>query len=268
MSEEEVARRQNEEDLKLYGSRPEPQDLVEIDETAQLRQLPPKRDAADFNAAIEHSAKRQKQDSEDFKDQTLTAMDWSSGATPLDAWLNQSALPSVGGSNDENVPRVVEESLTAQEQEEIKVFRNVHIAMSKDSRTTRSKTDSSIEGLANLGLETQIFYRNIVDRYPLLPISLARRLARANHDRAERLRSKRLNGSKNEAKPHDAGNGLISPEQKIQPQISGISQDVNRGTRNHILYRASPKDDGLYHCAFVKTHECFHRPDKLQCNYM
>ena len=84
-----------EEDLRLYGRRPEPPETIEVDEPAQLASLPLKRSAPEFEAAVDRSAKiRENSQCKKFNNQALTAMDWNSGVSPLDAWLNQSAIPS------------------------------------------------------------------------------------------------------------------------------------------------------------------------------
>jgi len=37
--------------------------------------------------------------------------------------------------------------------------------------------------------------------------------------------------------------------------------------REHELYHAVPRDDGLYHCPFQGQANCAHKPTKLKCNY-
>lgn len=37
--------------------------------------------------------------------------------------------------------------------------------------------------------------------------------------------------------------------------------------REHALYHAVPRDDGLYHCPFEGQANCAHKPTKLKCNY-
>lgn len=133
VSEEEVARQQVEEDLRLYGSRPEPPESVEVDENTRLASLPPKRDASEFEAAVNRPAKiRKKGESQTYNFQAVTAMDWNSGTSPLDAWLNTSAFPSAACAPGRRIPGDTEENLIAQEAEEIKVFRNVHIGMAPE----------------------------------------------------------------------------------------------------------------------------------------
>ena len=185
VSEDDVARRQIEEDLRLYGSRPEPPDTVEVDEYSQLANLPPKRSASDFEAAVDRPTKlREKSESKEFNYQALPVMDWNSAASPLDAWLNQSAVPSPGAALDrQESTNPVSDPLT-QEIDEIKVFRNVHMA----TAPSPEHKDPPLELVEGLDFGAQIYYRNIMDRYPVIPKYLARRLAVANCDRAERLR--------------------------------------------------------------------------------
>ena len=188
VSEDDVTRRQIEEDMRLYGSRPEPPDAVEVDESSQLANLPPKRNASDFAAAVELPAKlRKKSKNKEFNYETLTVMDWNSGATPLDAWLNQSAVPSTTPALDHQDIVNPESHLLTQEIEELKVFRNVHMAIAP----SLEHNDPQLEPVEGLEFGAQIYYRNIMDRFPALPEYLACRLAQANCGRAERLRRKK-----------------------------------------------------------------------------
>ena len=185
VSEDDVARRQIEEDLRLYGTRPEPPDLVEVNAHSQVANLPRKRTASDFEAAVERPAKQRKNSgSKDFNYQTLTAMDWNSGASPLDAWLNQSAVPSTAAASDQQESIKLDFDPLAQEIDGIKVFRNVHIAIAPSPE----HNDPSHEPVEGLDFGAQIYYRNINDQFPVIPKYLARRLAQANCDRADRLR--------------------------------------------------------------------------------
>ena len=188
--DEVIAKKQAEEDLQLYGSRPEPPEAVEVDEATQLAelQLPPLRSAAEFKAAVGRPANvRKKRESKAYNFEAVTAVDWNSGASPLDAWLNQSAVPLKFGvleSHDQR-QKPPEADLIAQEVKEINVFRNVHVDLiAPDSKSEVWLLDE----ILNLPPGAQIYYRNIMDRYPSLPTYLARRLASANFSRAERLR--------------------------------------------------------------------------------
>lgn len=84
--DEEVTKKQIAEDMSLYGSRPDPPDAIEVNEYAQLSNLPPKRSTAEFDAAVNRPAKvRRTTEPKDSNFQRVTAMDWNSGASPLDA---------------------------------------------------------------------------------------------------------------------------------------------------------------------------------------
>ena len=181
---------QAEEDRRLYGSRHEPPDVFGMDENANLTGIPPKCGLAELEAQFDRSAKIRKQGkSQDCNHHAIAALDWNNGASPLDAWLNQSALPSTNLSSQHFTAEIVKKDPVALEEDEIKVFRNVHIGISQGS--SAPEVAPVTESLSSMELDTQIFYRNIMDRYPLLSSHLAHRLARANHDRATRLRLRR-----------------------------------------------------------------------------
>lgn len=190
VSEDDVACQQAEEDLQLYGSRPEPPDAVEVDEAIQLTGLLSKQSASTFKAAVDRPARiRTGSESQAYIFHAVTAIDWNSGASPLDSWLNQSAVPSSGVPTTQHIPEHLAKDPIAEEVEEIKVFRNVHVSI--EPNLARPKADLTEDFVASMELGAQIYYRNIMDRYPSLPLYLAYRLAQANHKRAERLRVRR-----------------------------------------------------------------------------
>ena len=155
VSEDEVARQQI-EDLRLYGDRPEPPDTVEVDESTQLANLPPKRNASEFKATVDRLAEiRKKGTSKEFNYQTLTIMEGNSGASPLDAWLYQSAVPSTSAVfkiQQESIK--FESDLLAQEIEEIKVFRNVHMAIA----SSLDGNSPPLEPIVSLDLGAKVNY--------------------------------------------------------------------------------------------------------------
>ncbi|KAL8747168.1 MAG: hypothetical protein Q9190_000932 [Brigantiaea leucoxantha] len=178
--EEEVRRKQLAEDLQLYGSRLEPVDAVDVDEDVEIAKLPPKRNAVEFEAAVG------KGETQVSNHTAVTCMDWNSGRTPIESWLNQSAVPlAVPVSHTEAQDSIRGRNPTIQELQEIKVFRNIHIAKA-EGQIDRINTELA-EILSDLKPRAQIYFRNIADRYPLLPLYLTRRLAVANCVRAERL---------------------------------------------------------------------------------
>ena len=130
---------------------------------------------------------RKKRESKACDSPTVTAVDWDSGASPLDAWLNQSAVPLGFGIPESHNQRqeLSETDLIAQEVREVNVFRNVHIYMTAPDNKSEI---SLLSDVLSLPPGAQIYYRNIRDRYPSLPTYLGRHLASANFSRAERLR--------------------------------------------------------------------------------
>ena len=221
VSEDAVAYEQAEEDLRLYGSRPVPFHLCgdwDMDDPSGIPLPPSKRPASDFEE-IGHPSKVSKSKSNGLEisrhEGVVTTLDWNSGASPLESWLNQSAIPSI-------LPPVVDkdqifshDDLIKQEEDEIKAFRSVHIKMTPNppSADLNMKAD---EHFAASSLGAQIHYRNIKDKYPLVPSYLASRLAEANVQRAERLQRKRL--------PIDGRScgqdTLNEPRKRVRPRCS------------------------------------------------
>ena len=194
--EEQVAQNQLEEDLRIYGTRNEPPDAVDLDEDEQLSKLPPKRSASEFEAGVDRPAKaRKKSESRTFNYENVTAMDWNAGESPMMAWVNQSAVPAAIAipldTSQRGPPISKDEELLQQEKKEIEIFKNVHVSHAL-APASNAKFAASLECGSDLDFGAQIYYRNIIDRYPILPPYLARRFAIANHHRAERLQKSRL----------------------------------------------------------------------------
>ena len=235
--DEEVTKKQIAEDISLYGSRPHPPDAVTINEHIQPSNLPPKRGATEFDEAVNRPAKvRRKTESKELDHQRVTAMDWNSGATPLDAWLNQSAVPSVAPvpQTQKNQSCSSSDDLAAKELEDLKVFRTIHIEEFEEPKSIERPGSSAID-LTILEPRAQIYLRNILDRYPRLPSYLALRLAKANCARANRLDRIRHNrGDQPASKPihvsgHDrppSSNRRSSMDDVVQnPKPLGSTQD-------------------------------------------
>lgn len=187
--EEQVARQQLEDDIRIYGSRPEPPDAVELDENEHLRNLPPKRNALELKSAVDRPAEiRKKSESKTYNYENITAVDWHAGETPLSAWLNQSAVPAALPIEElrESSSVMKKDELIHQEKKEIEVFKRVHVAHPSEP-TNGLELSTGLEHGSGLELDAQIYYRNIMDRFPSLPNYLARRLATGNHARTKRL---------------------------------------------------------------------------------
>ena len=193
LEEEEVARRQVAEDLRLFGSRLQPADPVDTDASVYMTTPARKRNAFDSGVSLDRPNKYHKtKDKTDCGTTAVTAVDWNSGKTRIDAWLNQCAVPLVVppircASQEANWSAENSAAIET-EVKEIGVFRNIHIASLPHSRDN-SKSSRVPDTTSDLELRPMIYYRNILDKYPLLPTFLARRLARANHARAERLQN-------------------------------------------------------------------------------
>ena len=189
-------------------------------------------------------------------------MDWNCGATPLDAWLNQSAVPSIVPlpQTHRHQSHSSSEDLAIKEREDLKVFRTIHIEGIEGSKSTGTPRNSAIDPSV-LEPRTQIYLRNILDRYHLLPSYLALRLSKANCARASRLESKR----------HDRGHQLTSkpvpvsgydrpPTTKRQSSIDDVAQSPRLSCRdqdgtNHDVMPLKVDKPRSYTCA--TCNRCF-----------
>lgn len=72
--------------------------------------------------------------------------------------------------------------------------------------------------------------------------------------------------------------GSLAPTQQFEELciVPPVGDDLRRRSsietdvapaREHELYHAVPRDDGLYHCPFEGQANCAHKPTKLKCNY-
>lgn len=80
------------------------------------------------------------------------------------------------------------------ETEQIPFFRRIHIPSCPEPAVNAMEAYDSSKAARHLysgDTRTQIYHRNIADRYPALPYYLVTRLAKANCDRAERLKKTR-----------------------------------------------------------------------------
>ena len=246
----EISRRQAMEDLHLYGSRPEPLDGIDADESSRLADmsLPHSQSATESEVAVHSPAQVcKKSDTKSHNYLAVTALDWNSGSTPLESWLNQSAIPSTSPifRNEGKEDVVVTEDPIVQEMEEIKVFRNVHMSVAPEPDTDTIDI-AAIDQVAELDLDAQIYYRNIIDRYPKLPLYLALRLAQANRDRADRLRRKRFVKS--------AGSMM---KQTLPGNVSSDPSDLP-----HKKHKCKVCDKGFTRPSSLHTHMCSHTGEK------
>lgn len=228
VSEDFVTRQQLEEDVQLYGARPEPADVVTVSANVQSATPTSKRDFSQLNDTTDRVAKVRKiNEGEGPEPPVLAAMDWNSGTSPLEAWLNQSAVPSVVTAKRDL--EQADESMVAQEMEEIKSFRNVHVMTAPDS-TYRSANLHIDEEFASLRAAAQIYYRNIKDRFPHIPAYLAHRLAEANLDRAEALHKRKNARIQREQQAHRDEPILPAHNFQVLRRASTTSEKAQKNT--------------------------------------
>lgn len=213
--DEEVSQRQHEEDVELYGRRLIPTENEGIDEVmlespqqgsthlnlASLQDLSAPSLSITVSGITEPIFSKIFSEAKDISLEAISDDEVVVGgiqkASQLDTWLTESssapsgrlniAYESLGGRNGELDER-------EREEKEIEFFRNVHISPAPNSEPDKPKEETNVlfaEVTRDLGVSGLIYYRNIIDRFPLVPDFLARRLAKANCQRAERLESQR-----------------------------------------------------------------------------
>ena len=121
---------------------------------------------------------------------TVPAIDWNSGSSRLDAWLNQSAMPQIAQPSlslvQINRPEMTDKAFASKEAELLKVCRNIHLKPLGENAEQTEEARALKDNLSTKPRE-QIYSRNITDRYPDLPNFLITGLARASCERAEHL---------------------------------------------------------------------------------
>lgn len=103
-------------------------------------------------------------------------------ATPLDLWLDQLTTPPMLDYCTGTETKTDGEN----ENEALECFRYVHIEKAYDELSINSEPKNT-RNLREVEFNARIYYRNIRDKYPDIPEYLARRLAKANENRADRL---------------------------------------------------------------------------------
>ena len=156
------------------------------------------------------------------------------------SWLDQCVPNSPRVSAVEMIRQEEEsETLVAKQLEvkEMEFFHSVHLSTgNSDNRALSCHTGDK-------PTEAQLYLRNILDRYPLIPLYLANRLAIANKGRAERLRKLRLEHK------HDC----LRSSSYIQDTNSkyGMLEDDHHHTHDHgvtleIINRISNNQNGTF----------------------
>jgi hypothetical protein len=207
--DEEVSQRQLEEDAALYGRRLMLTENEDIDE--EMPDAPPQGrsylDLASLQDLSGPSLSRTELSItkpvtlEMLSERDDISIEEISGeiqkAAQLDTWLTESSsapnkILDIGQQVQEGRNEELDER--EWEEKEIEFFRNVHISPAPKSEPDKPEEETNVlfaEVTRDLGVSGLIYYRNIIDRFPLVPDFLARRLAKANCQRAERLESQR-----------------------------------------------------------------------------
>jgi hypothetical protein len=196
---ESVLQRQAAEDLNAFGMRPAPRDATELGlqhPESQVKTANRGIERTDTrNAALDsENLQRFDETEDDLKtclptENTLPIIDWHSGRTPMDAWLNQSAIRMDSGI----VQEIDDEQLQGmdhleQEERDIEILRKVHLAAEPAAIDVGRLEDEVYEGLDE---SAKPFLRKILDKFPLIQPFLARRLAESSMSRDIRLRQSR-----------------------------------------------------------------------------
>jgi hypothetical protein len=196
---ESVLQRQAAEDLNAFGMRPAPRDANEFGlQHPDLQGQTANRgiERTDTRNAVLDSENLQRLDEaeDDLKmslptENALPIIDWHSGPTPMDAWLNQSAIRMDGGI----VKEIDDEQLQSmehlgQEERDIEILRKVHLAAEPAAPEVGRLEDEVYDGLDE---SAKPFLRKILDKFPLIQPFLARRLAESSMSRDIRLRQSR-----------------------------------------------------------------------------
>lgn len=196
---ESVLQRQAAEDLNAFGMRPAPRDAVGLElHHVEMQDQPVKggvepSDAA--NAILDPNNLQRLDELEDGLDSrfppvdALPIIDWHSGPTPMDAWLNQSAIRMETGIVQEiDDDQLQESKILEQEKRDIELLRKVHLAAEPAGPDIGRLEDDAYDGLEE---SAKPFLRKILDKFPLIKPFLARRLAESSLSRDRRLRESR-----------------------------------------------------------------------------
>ena len=109
----------------------------------------------------------------------------TSQGSPLERWLEQSALVAQGEpAIDRDLREKVKSLLRGWQEEinEIKFFKSVQVPLTTEQETQTLAMNHIVDN-------SRIYYRNILDKYPKIPPFLAERLAEASSRNTQRLSS-------------------------------------------------------------------------------
>ena len=230
---ESVLQRQAVEDLNAFGMRPAPRDATELgpvhpDSPSQT----PKRgiDHPDTTGVLLDSENLKRLDEAEDEVKTsfpasgaLSIIDWHSGPTPIESWLNQSAIRMDSGILHEvGDEKLQEKEILDQEQRDIEILRKVHLSAEPATPDTGLLEGDGYEGLDEVA---KPFLRKILDKFPLIQPFLARRLAESSLSRDTRLRKSRDEAERKRQLDSRPRKGRPSEDQRVD------EDDYDRGDR-------------------------------------
>lgn len=112
---------------------------------------------------------------------------------PIFSWLAQTVPPENPDSVREwrEAEETQQQILKEREVKDLEVFRNVKIIVPSETEKLHSSSPTARSPDENkLEVGARVFYRNILDQYPLIDRSFARRLAKGNWERQKIISSK------------------------------------------------------------------------------
>ena len=215
--DDRVLRQQAEEDQQIFGGRPAPSDFDENRGALNISNGASGKRSAE-QASLEES---QIQKSARFESGSASSQE---EVPQILTWLDQNveALEPVAVKKLTSPADPIKEMMET-EVAEIEQFKNVH--MSEDTQAIMER--DLLKEVSDLSVEARIYYRNILDRYPLLKPFLARRLAEANACRSVRLRCQRENNAQQAKERSDT---LDQDRTGLQAECQDHAKDRNDST--------------------------------------
>ena len=239
-----ISQMQVEEDIRVFGDRPTPVDLEETDnsvtvfgdptsDSLNLTRLPfldhlsygmdsvEPMDMNDVEKLIIIQDNSGNSDKFTDGNELLDSLQ-AKKLTPLDAWLSQVPAVDTASYKIRTAPASDSED---REAKGIENFRNVHIKDDEGiGQIQKAISDKACtDGPQEIAFGARIFYRNIRDRYPYLSQHLARRLAKANKSRSDRLGLSRIeqggSSSSDDLEDEDSC-GSVLEAKKVEPEAS------------------------------------------------
>ncbi|KAK5948994.1 hypothetical protein OHC33_009915 [Knufia fluminis] len=154
----------------------------------------------------------------------LSAVDWHAGASGLEAWLAQSAMPMNEPPTPEQNDFQQEAEQRQRELRDLQSLQKVHfMALVPDTKPLVV----SVPQYRKMPVESQIYLRKIADKFPALPMNLAERFAKSSVARKNRLKGLRTLGEREVPDP-----GLMVYDHDREPINDAKSAGTRRSRRD------------------------------------